>query len=111
MPRTTIAPVQAASAAVALTATAADTVNQNRTPHTGRELIVARNSGAVGRTVTITSAPINGRLGNIAADALAAGATKVYGPFPTKGWRQTDNFLYFEANHAEVLFSVVRLPA
>lgn len=112
MARTTIAPVQAdTDGGVVLTETAADIVNQNQAVHTGREVIIARNSGVTGRTVTITSAPdALGRLGNISADALAASASKAYGPFPTHGWRQVDGFLYFEANNAEVLFTVIRLP-
>ncbi len=117
MARTNIAAVETlggyAGAGVALTATAADTTNQNSTPHTGREIIIARNSGATGRTVTITSSPAQGtlRTGNITAESIAAGATRVYGPFPLNGWIQADSQLYFEANHAEVLFTVLRLPS
>ncbi len=117
MPRTNIAAVETlggyAGAGVVLTATAADTTNQNSTPLTGREIIIARNSGASSRTVTITSSAAQGtgRLGNIAAESIAAGATRAYGPFPLNGWIQSDSTLYFEANNAEVLFTVLRLPS
>jgi hypothetical protein len=117
MPRTTIAAVAAPgafpTAGVVITGTAADTVNQNRTTFSGRELLIAFNSGATPRTVTITSiADRFGRLGSITAESIAAGAYRMYGPFTNaEGWRQTDAFLYYEANHAEVLFFVIQLPA
>lgn len=113
MARTVLQPTIPDEAAVALTATAADTVNQNRTPFTGREIIIAHNSHATtGYTVTITSAADKrGRLGHITGDAIAAGAKRIYGPFPADGWKQpSDGHLWFEANNASVLFSVIRIP-
>lgn len=112
MARTTIAPVQADSdGAVLLTETAADTVNFNQAVHTGKEIILARNTNVAAQTVTITSAPdALGRIGHITADSVGIGATKIYGPFPTHGWRQVDGFLYFQASNAQVLFTVIRLP-
>lgn len=117
MARTTIAAVETGGGynydGVACAGTAADTVNQNQTTLTGREIIIARNSGATGRTVTITGSATKGtlRTSHITADALAAGVQVVYGPFPLDGWLQADGMLYFEANHAEVLFTVLRLPS
>jgi len=99
------------TAGVTITATAADTANQNRTLHTGKEIIIARNSGASTRTVTITSLADSqqGRTGNIAAENILAGVIKTFGPFALDGWKQTDGYIYFESNHAEVLFSVIRV--
>jgi len=117
MPRTTIAAVETGGGynydGIVCTGTAADTSNQNQTPCTGREIIVARNSGASGRTVTVTGAATRGtnRTASISADSIAAGVSQVYGPFPVDGWRQADGMLYFEANNAEVLFTVLRLPS
>src|SRR5688500_7395357 len=77
----------------------------------GREIIIARNCGAVARQVTITStADSRNRTGNI-VDSLAAGETHFYGPFTShEGWRQAvGGWLFFEADHAEVLFGVIRL--
>lgn len=112
MPRVDIVAVQAsADAGVVLTATAADPVNFQQTTHTGRELIIAHNTGAVARTVTITSAPLFGRTKHITSDSIAAGAREVFGPFPVAGWRQDDGNLYFQADNAEVTFSVIRLPS
>lgn len=95
---------------VTATFAAADTVNDNYFVHTGKEIVVARNSGASPRTVTINSVAVNGRTGDITADSIAAGATHVYGPFDITGFRQTDGNINLEADHAEVLFAVFVLP-
>ena len=92
---------------VVTTFTAANVTDKQETPCTGRELIVARNSGASSRTITIEGVPIYGRDGDITAESIAAGAVKVFGPFNRKGFRQTDGMIYFEANNAEVLFAVI----
>lgn len=117
MPRTDLTPHQIKSdktgyAKQTLTMSAADTVNLNSVPHTGKEVIIARNSGASPYTVTITSVadPVHGRTGDIAAASLAAGEVAVFGPYPIDGWRQSDARLYFQASNAAVLFTVLRLP-
>lgn len=75
-------------------------------------LLLAYNSGVGARTITITSKadPFN-RTGDITAYALAAGALAL--PI-IAGWRlnrqgfyQADGMLYFEGNHAEVLFACI----
>lgn len=95
-----------------LTWTAADVANQNAAVHTGRLIVLARNTGASARTVTVTSAAEAGlgRVGHITADSLAAAEVHAYGPFGTTGWQQADGRLYFEANHAEVEFAVLEIP-
>lgn len=114
MPRTIINPVVLAggypSAGVVAAATAADTANQNRCLHTGQNFFIhARNSGVTTRAVTITSIADGqqNRTGDL-SDTLTSGQSKVFGPFAVDGWRQSDGYLYFEAAHAEVLFTVVR---
>lgn len=98
-----------------VTMTAADTSNQNRIVFTGREIVIARNSGASTRTVTFTSSADSfGRTNDLGAENILTGEIKVYGPgLALPGWVQTDtgvNYLYLEANHAEVLFGVLVLP-
>jgi len=114
MPRTTIAAVAVSggypSAGVAAAATAADASNLNQTPHTGKNFIIhARNSGSTTRAIVITSVADGqqNRTGDL-SDTLTNGQTKVYGPFAIDGWRQSDGNLYFQAAHAEVLFTVIR---
>ena len=98
------------TAGVTATVTAADASNLNSCTFTGKEVIIARNSGVGARTVTITSVTYLGRTGHITAQSIAAGATAVFGPFAIDGWRQTDGALYFEGSHAEILFTVLVLP-
>lgn len=116
MARTTLTkttvPGPYADAGTVVTMTAADTGNQNRIVLTGREIVIARNSGASTRTVTFTSiADRFGRTNDLGAENILAGEIKVYGPgLALEGWQQTDGYLYLEANHAEVLFGVLVIP-
>ncbi len=104
------APGQYPSTGVAFTFLAADTVNFEEVVMTGRELLIAQNVGASPHTVSIDSVPDQfGRPGDIVADSIAAGAFEVYGPFATHGWQQSDGMLYFEADHVEVEFAVIRV--
>lgn len=87
---------------------AADVANKQQVAFTGREIILARNVGASPHTVTVDGVKIKGRAGSIAAYSIAAGAVAIIA-LPTEGWRQTaDAMLYFEANHAEIEFSIIR---
>lgn len=91
--------------------TAADATNKEQVAHTEKLVIVARNSGVVDRTVSITSvADTHSRVGDIAAYILNAGDVGIFGPFPASGWRQVDGKLYFEGAHADILFACVLLP-
>jgi len=105
------APGGYAAAGVAVTMTAADVSVQNRFVATGKELVVAHNTDSGAHTVTITSSTDpRGRSGTISAESIAAGAIRVYGPFPLLGWVQTTGYVHLEANSALVKFGVVVLP-
>ena len=107
----TAAPGSYAAAGVLLTLAAANVVDKNQFVASGNDLVVARNSGIVPHTVTITSAPDEyGRLGNIAAYNIPAGETHIFGPFKNKGWLQSVGMVYLEADHAEILFGIITLP-
>jgi hypothetical protein len=115
MPRVTLtrsnSPGPNPTAGVAVTMTAADTVNKEQFALTGREILIIHNTGASSRTYTITSvADPFGRLGDITAQTIAAGAIHTVGPFGLAGWQQTGGYLYIEANNAEVKFGVIALP-
>jgi hypothetical protein len=114
MPRTTLTPQNAPGAyagALLLTMTAADVANMNQFKLGGRDVMVVHNSGASGRTFTITSVDDRaGRQEHITAQAIAAGEIFVFGPIDMEGWRQTDGNLYFDANHAEVKIGIIRIP-
>ena len=119
MARTTIAPIAGpgpyatSGVEIQAAATAADVANGNTTPHGGRGLLlIAFNTdGANPHHVTVTSTPDErGRTGDVTADTVAASSAKVYGPFPTNGWKQaTDGGLYFSADSATVHFAVIQL--
>lgn len=114
MARTSLTPVSVAGgyagAAVVCAWADADVANGNRVTSTGRELVLARNTGAAPVSVTITSAldPFN-RSGDI-VEAVAAGVTKAFGPFAQTGWRQTDGYLYLSAPSTDIEFVVLVLP-
>lgn len=115
MPRVTLtrsnSPGPNPTAGVAVTMTAADTVNKEQIALTGREIVIIHNTGESSRTYTITSvADPYGRLGDITAQTIAAGAIHTVGPFGLLGWQQTGGFLYLEASNAEVKFGVIALP-
>ncbi len=122
MPRTNIAKQTEASAAtfpwsatgLILTEVAADVANGNETVACGRLLLIARNSGGSSRTVTIDSAAdAKGRTGDVAAETLAAGEIRMF-LLVRDGWQQEDSGTlkyWFEANHADVKFSLIELIA
>ena len=100
-----------AAAGVVLTMTAADASNLNQFVAAGNDLVIAHNTGASTRTITITSsADPYGRTKDITTENILAGEYKVFGPFALTGWVQTDGKVYLAANNAEVKFGVVTLP-
>jgi hypothetical protein len=80
---------------------------------TGAEVLLARNSnaGSTAYTVTISSAAdAMGRTKDITTESIAAGTTRVFGPFRNKdGWVQSGGYLNIAASNAEVLFAVLQL--
>lgn len=115
MARTTLtksdAPGSYPTAGVTVTFTAADTTNGNQFKMTANDLLLVRAVGASGTFTITTVANERGRTGNITTEAIADGAFKVLGPFKeTRGWRQTDGYLYVTGSAAEVLFAVITLP-
>jgi hypothetical protein len=98
---------------VELDFTAADPVNKERFPLTGKEIVLAWNTAAVASsTVTISAvADPYGRTRSV--DAVTVAATKIFafGPFTNRtGWLQADGNMYLEASVAEVEFAVLTLP-
>ena len=102
-------------AGVACGETAADASNGNRFDASTRDVIlVARNSGASSRTVQFSYLR-RGQTVSQSTVSISAGATAVFGPFAPE---MTDHLeadeapgnVYVTASHAEVLFSVIRIP-
>lgn len=90
--------------------TAADTTNNNQILLDGPVIVVAHNTGASARTITITSAvdPQN-RTGDVSAYSIGAGEYFSMKIDQTTGWKQTDGYLYLQANNAEVKIGAIRL--
>lgn len=92
--------------------TAADASNLNQTLFVGTRMRVqARNSGAGARTITITSLadPTYARSGDVSAFSIGAGEYVAF-DVDRGGFQQSDGYLYWQAEHAEVLVSVQTLP-
>jgi hypothetical protein len=97
-------PSRTATASSAFTFVAAETTEQSLTWGHGY-ILLAFNSGASTRTVTIVNNPRNSRSSNtITAESIAAGAYRVYPRLPA----QDNNVLKVTGNHAEVLFAVIK---
>lgn len=96
--------------ALDLTLAAADAANKNQFLLDGPCLIVAHNTGVGARTITLTSvADPQQRTGDITTYSIGADEIAVFKIDQVAGWRQTDGFMYLEAEHAEVLLGVIRL--
>lgn len=79
---------------------------------TGREILLAHNTGTGAHNVTVTSFPdALGRSGDITSYSVAAGGIAILGPFPTSGWQQADGYIYFYADDVSVKFAWVSLPS
>lgn len=96
------------AAGVVVTWTAATTTDQEAAFDPG-DILIARNTGASTRTVTVYSvANRAGRTGNIVDTLAVAPAARVYGPFTKEGWIQSNGKLRFKATHAEVEFAIIK---
>jgi hypothetical protein len=108
----TLVPADYATAGVAVTFTAWDATNGNRFQATGREILLAKNVSAdTARTVTVTSqTDPYGRSGNITADSIPFGTTRVYQMFPLSGWADSSGYIAVDGSTTDIQFAVLRLP-
>jgi hypothetical protein len=90
---------------------AANVANGNRFVASGKDLVLAWNTGAEAYTVILTSIEDEKkRTGNIANYSIGASEIAVIGPVPTDGWLQADGYIWLSANNAAVKFAVITLP-
>lgn len=102
--------LQPAANALDLAYTAADITNLNQILLDGPGYVIAQNTGASDYTVTLTSAPDEkGRFGDITTYTISADDVMVFKIDQTKGWLQTDGYLYLQASNAAVRLGFIRL--
>ena len=91
--------------------TAADDVNLNDFPHTGREVILVRNDNVGAQTITLTSklSSLN-RLGTVTDYSVGIGEYAGIWAGDIAGWKQADGKFYLEASTNDVFFAILRLP-
>lgn len=91
---------------------AASLSKENGVLMTGRDLLVAHNSGAGMARLFIQSEPdpMYQRGANIQY-ALHAGDVAVFGPFTLPGWRGTENYVQVVSTSADVMLGTVTIPA
>lgn len=100
-----------AANALDVTEQVADVANMNQFTFTGKELIIVRNINAAAQTFTLTSvADEFGRTGDVTAFSLGAGEMAVFLATSLKGWQQSDGKFYLQGAHADIKFTILRLP-
>lgn len=117
MPRVEVAPTQTSRAGVAPPAeVTTDPANNHKWNNTGKEIIIARNNGGTPKNIVFVIP------GSVDEQALAdrtiqipAGATRVFGPFPTTTYNQNENsepsMAYFDVEAAsDIKVIIYRLP-
>lgn len=112
MARTALTPTASSKAGTVLPAgTAADVANGNSIANDGSTIILARNTNgaSTARTVTITlTGAIDGFAPAPRTISVAAGTTKVLGPYEVTNYSST---LQISGDHAELEFQVIRVPS
>ena len=90
--------------ALDVTLTACDAANGNSTPFgsASKLLLVAQNTGAGARTITLSSIEDSlNRKGDITTYSIGAGEFMAF-LFERSGWLQSDGSVYYTGEHAEV---------
>lgn len=99
-----------AANALDLVMTAADVANNNQILLDGPMIVVAQNTDAVDRTITLTSSTDQqNRTGDIAAYTLSADEIAAFKIDQVAGWKQSDGYLYLQASNALVKIGAIRL--
>lgn len=93
-----------------VTMSAGDAVNGNIITVNDDTLLIARNTGASTRTITIASQPdpVTGRRADITAQDIGAGKIFVY-RFAKGGWADANDQITITVSHAEVTLGIIDL--
>lgn len=95
-----------------LTFTACDTSGGNSCAHTGREMILCKNTNGASTSYVVTVSSVADELGRTGDQTytVGAGKTAVLGPYPVRGWRQSTGKLLFSSTNTELQFCVITIP-
>ena len=111
MPRVAITPVTPSRAGVtAAVAVAGNASDFNTIANDGKTMIIATNTNgsATARTIDfILKRTVDGVTPDRDPVSIAAGASKVFGPFPTNDYGTA---LDFDVSHAEMTVAAYRMP-
>jgi len=95
--------------ALDVTMTAADASNGNSFVTTGTEILLIQNTDSSAHTVTISSAPINGRTGDITTYSVPANSIAAFSfRGGLQGWQQTNGNVNLAVSSALIYFGVIR---
>ena len=98
-----------AADAMDITFTAGDATDFNDFPHTGREIIIARNDNIGAQTITFTSIAAGlRRTGHVTAYSIGAGEHIAFYAGDIQGWKQTDGKFYIDVSHVDVKLAILR---
>jgi hypothetical protein len=108
-----VAPTTSATAGATLTFAAASAGGDKLTPNTGREVLIVRNSGGSSRTVNLQWG-VGGVVDGVAPAArqitVAAGATRVIGPFNPVYYEDADGKVAFTySSEADLTIAAVKI--
>lgn len=106
MPRVNIPVTASTATGVQLpAATAGDAVNNMTIANSGREKILAKNTGAGARTVTLKfNRTVQGQTVADLVKSIPAGAEWLFGPFPVEDFGTA---MQINVEHAEVTFRAI----
>jgi hypothetical protein len=90
---------------------AADVANGNQFAMSGGERVLVWNTSAdTAYVASLTSAADSlGRTKDI-SESVAFGTVRIFGPFQTPGWKQTDGYFYLSGANAALKFAVLTPP-
>lgn len=104
-------PASIAANAADITFAAANVTSNNDYTMTGREIVIVRNDDAAAQVITFASIvdELN-RTGDITSYSIGASEYAAFGPFPVRGWRQTDGKMYINPGDADLKIAIIQIP-
>lgn len=108
MPRVAVPVTQSSRAGTVLpAATTGDATNNHSVANDGRVILLVENTGASSRNITFyTTVSVDGLTAPTRVEAVPAGETQLFGPFPVNDYGSTLNV---DVAHAELVLNAIRI--